>query len=846
VTLARPRAARRGAALSRVLSIAAVAAGGAACAPSPARPPATPSAQAPERDVRRIDGRPPLAVVAREGDPRGAVAVAVVTQGIAPERGAEVPVALAALAESRLGGDAGAVSVLPSGDGFRARALASNEAEARALVAAFRTALSTPVTTADMPAVARKLSMLARRPLADPALEAASACDASVLAPAGTHAADVDVGVDAVEGWRRAAIGLGRVSMAAAGGEAFGEAVASALATGAAWPEAATIAADAPAAGDARVYDATGDVAGGGAHVTLAARAARAEDAVRAAEVLGDANGALAARLGGLDAPARIRDVTATAHAHGGCVVVSFDFAPRDLAVDAPARIATAIALARQEIAADLAPQRASASLAAAIARRARDPRDAADLAAWWALSTPDPSPTGEARVAVAVGLGTGRELAAALAATPATPTQENAAVASRRDAIRAELDRAVVAWHEPVVEARTRLEKGQGDLWIALGSPCGTLAEMESDAGLGAAFALAAADRASVALRGTGASAEAWAAPDGIGVVVHGPAQEGESPEALARRLADAVARSFAAEPVDRASVSHARARLLGEDGREDARALVTLADAVVPGHPSWIAPMGPVDALGRSSDGSVAARASALRAGPLRVAVLGNASAAQSEAAVRAADRWIVRHPGQSRVCPVPSVPAPPRPATYAVDAPPGGSSQAWLALALPPDDRSAALAAEWIAAALDGTDGLLARALGGGLARSWGAQVVGSAHASALVVRVDSAAGALDAAVAQVRGLLDRVRQGSLASADVAHAEALLSERDLAASLDPARRVLALWRAGTPPDAPAPTLDALRAFASTTLRDDALIIVAVRPPRSPLDRAAPPKPS
>src|SRR4029077_20027878 len=137
---------------------------------------------------------------------------------------------------------------------------------------------------------------------------------------------------------------------------------------------------------------------------------------------------------------------------------------------------------------------------------------------------------------------------------------------------------------------------------------------------------------------------------------------------------------------------------------------------------------------------------------------------------------------------------------------------------ALALPAGDGSARNAAEWIAAVLDGADGLLAHALGGGLARGWSARVVGGAHASALVVRVDSASGALDAAVAQVRGLFDRLRQGSLAAADLTHAAALLPQGDLAPSRDPSRRVLALWGSETAqsyvpapasPSTPPPTL-------------------------------------
>ena len=42
----------------------------------------------------------------------------------------------------------------------------------------------------------------------------------------------------------------------------------------------------------------------------------------------------------------------------------------------------------------------------------------------------------------------------------------------------------------------------------------------------------------------------------------------------------------------------------------------------------------------------------------------------------------------------------------------------------------------------------------------------------------------------------------------------------------------RTLSLWRSDAPESAP--SLDALRAFATATLRDDALVIVAARPPR------------
>jgi hypothetical protein len=211
----------------------------------------------------------------------------------------------------------------------------------------------------------------------------------------------------------------------------------------------------------------------------------------------------------------------------------------------------------------------------------------------------------------------------------------------------------------------------------------------------------------------------------------------------------------------------------------------------------------------------------------------VLANADAAQADAAARAVDRWIARRAGEARACAVPSTPVTPRPGTYAVTAPAGASSEAWIALPLPPNDEAARTAATWLAAAIDGSDGLLSRALAGGLARTWSARVIGAARAPALVLRVATNGAALDAAVAQTRALLDRLRQGSLTEADRARAAAALEAEDLAASLDPHARLAALWRGAAAPPAP-PTLDALRAFAAAALKDDALVIVAAHPPR------------
>ena len=121
------------------------------------------------------------------------------------------------------------MSVIPSGGaGLRARALASSDAEAAALAQSYRAALLAPVTAAALPSVRRKLSMLSRRPLADAALTEASACEEEVAAPPGTHGGtgaggEVDgPNVETLETWRRAAMGLGRISLATAGSATFG------------------------------------------------------------------------------------------------------------------------------------------------------------------------------------------------------------------------------------------------------------------------------------------------------------------------------------------------------------------------------------------------------------------------------------------------------------------------------------------------------------------------------------------------------------------------------------------------------------------------------------------------
>jgi len=772
------------------------------------------------------EGRPSLVVVSREGDPLGALAVAVTTDGLAADRGALVGVALAALVEARLAGSGIEATVTGGWDGWRLRALVGSAADAAHVIGATRAALLTPVVAEEpaLAAVARKTAALARRPLPDRALIDVARCTGEAYGT-GSDAAPIAA---ELESWRSAAHGLGRVAFAAAGESWLADATTQALASAPPWPRAAPVAALPWPPLDARavVYDASGEIVPGAARVIVIARTSAPERTVGAAPALGDPNGPLATRLAALDAPGRVRSVVATSHADGGCLAATIDLDERDLGADAPARVATAAALARQETAVDIAEAAAPPDLGLSLATRAADPRDAAERAAWWSLAGHGPAaPGGDVRVTLTVGVAAARDA-------------PGGSMPASAEAIRSEIDRASLAWHAPVVEVRTKVERGQGEAWVLLASTCGTLSETSVDAGIGAAVATAASVQAKAGAGEVGV--EPFVAADGVGVLVHGPARSGESSEAHAHRLADVAARAFAADPLPSPPVARARTTLLARSASTDETAIGVLAAAVAPGHPSWVDPTGTTFALSTASDDAVAAKASAIREGPLRVAVLANVDGAQAAAAARAVDRWIARRPGEARGCTGASSSPAPRAGTYAVDLPAAAPPEVLIAVPVAPGDEDAPTDAAWIAAALDGPRGLLARSLGraGGdspvapLARAWSATVLGLPRAPALVIRIEAPDTSLDAAVAQTRALLDRLRQGAIDETDRTRATEALTRAHMMGDVDPRARVIELWR-GKAPRA-TPSLEQMRAFAAAALRDDALVIVAARPPR------------
>ena len=819
---------------AHLLALALALAAAAGCGAPAGTPAARPSPVAAPPAVRNAPGRPPVVVLAREGDPAAAVALAVTTAGIGAETAdgnddPEVATALAGLVEARLRGRGLDGRVTPSWDGLRVATLVSGgTAEATRVAGVLRDALAAPATETDVAAVRRKLGLLAQRPLRDRALAQWARCVGSphvVPERAGRDYADVDAG--RVERWRVAALGLGRVTFAVAGISRVGEAVANAIVRGPAWKAGAPLPRPPEAGESVDVFeDASEPGAGAIVHVTLETGASSA--AVATALALGDPRGPLAARLEGLDLPFRLREVTGTANVRGGCVGVVLEAQPGALGQgDLAVRVADAVALVRLEARVRL-ESRPHDGLT--LSARSGDAREAAELAAWWALAgSAAPAGLSAARadrgsITLGVPSRRGDRGGRGVPDTAAEPS---------RDTLAAAVARAVAAWEKPVVEGRSRIEPGQGQTWVLLASPCGAENESEADSGLTALFTTAAAAPETVYVEGD-VGVEPWVTPDGVGILVHGPALPGEAPSAHARRLADIAARTFAAEPVSAPAIARARADLLRRDARGGS-ALAVLASALAPQHPSWIDAWGSSEPLARSSDAAVLLRGQALRAGPLRLAVVANVDGSQADAALQAADRWVARRTGETRACRSSPSARPPRPGTYAASPRPGAIPEAFLAFPFAAGDDTAYRAAAVVVAAL-ADDGLLDRALGG-MVRESSARIVGWPHAPALVVRVVASQASLDGAVMQTRALLDRIHAGGLGGADLDRALTARERSTVAADLDPRARLVATWRGEPIGASTRATADDVRAFAQKFLAEDAMIVVASRPPRPSL---------
>jgi hypothetical protein len=777
-------------------------------------------------EVRRLDARPRLTLVAREGDPAPGVAVVFAT-----DLGPGLTTALAAVVESRLRAAGLDADVRVDRDAFRARLSLPDPGRAAAFFAAVASATSRPVAAGspEIALAAQRLQSLRRHPLDAPELAAAAACTGTLGAAAGEALPDpgTDAGVHALEAARRAALHTGNMAVAAVGPAAFGVAVEHALARSDGWPL-AQAAAPAPAEGGAAWP--TADVAGvytapglgpRSARLTLAVRVADPQGAAAAAERLGAPDSPLVARLRLLPEAWRVVQVAGVARARGGCVEVVIETAQRAPGMPVEPGAALAAALARREVSAELG---AGAGVAGRQILAAADPREAASRAAWWSLSATEPGAPPRSVTALGIPVPADR-----------SPRDNvSAATDPAADArFQAEIARAAASAATAGAERRFLVERGQGELWLLLASPCGVAEEGALEAGFGALATLAALE---TRRRADGVALDPWITADGIGLFAHAPFRdERETPVDLARRVADAAARAFTATAPSADATAAARSAILDHlEHRAGAQgsALAAFAAAVSPDHPSWLEPFGLWSRVAGAGTEGVRLRAQALAQGPLRVAVLANADAAQAAAAGDALDRWLAPLAGP-RVCHAgaPTAPRPGRTEARLPDGTPLG--QGLVGTPVPPPGTAGRELAEITAAALDGPGGLLATALPDAGAA---ARIAGGSRAPTLVIDVRAASETLGATVADVKALLLRLAT-TVTDADLARAAAAWELREQEARADPRRRLADLWTftgaaRAQPGPASRPSLAAWRAFLAAWIREAALVVVEARP--------------
>jgi len=781
--------------------------------------------------------RPRLALLARSGDPAPAL-VAVVATDVGPA----ATVALAAVVEARLLAAGLAVESRVDRNAFRIRLLsgstapaspaaaasagappASQTVSARVFFAALATAFRAPLGpgTPEVARAAERLGALRRNPL--PAPEAVPAADCAGRLGAVPRERMLDPltpqGLTALEAARGRALVAERTALAAVGPAAFCAAARAALDEADEWP-AGTPPDDVwPAADTVGTY-AANDVARGRARVTVAVRVPEPLGAVSAAERLGDPHGPLRSRLAALPLPFHVTEVLGVARPRGGCISITAE--ADDSARETPAAIAASglvAAVARKEIAAE-AHAPADAGMASRAVIAASDPRDAAARAAWWALS-------GAAK-------GSPERWSTLLALTP----DERGDLSAAARGFESALATSVGASHSPVVERRSAVEQGQGEVWILLASPCGTLDEGPYDAGTSALAALAVSERVR---RATGLSVEPWVTPEGVGILAHAPAMSGgpalaatAAPDALARRVAGAAARAFAGELPTREAVADARALALAQIEKTAGAhgvALDSLLAAMAPEHPSQLHALGPFARLAAVGAPSVAARWQTLANGPLRMAVLANAGPAQANGAFAAADHWLAPR-AAPRSCPTSSPPTL-RPGRYEVELPPGTElAQALVAGPVAARGEPGRDLVEIAAHLLGGERGLVQAALDRTpVPAVASARLLGGSRAAALVIDVRAPPAALDDAVTEVKSLLAHLGQDGPTEQELTFARAKRARAAEDASFDPRSRLVKLWLGETASPSPAPTRAALQALFAAAFRDSALVLVEAK---------------
>jgi hypothetical protein len=515
-----------------------------------------------------------------------------------------------------------------------------------------------------------------------------------------------------------------------------------------------------------------------------------------------------------LSNPFRPIEIAGFARSHGGCISVTLDADEHVRPSDLERAAANAAAVARHEINIETAIP-PNTSVVARQILAATDPRDVASRAAWWALSTPlHGFPP---RAAVVLGL---------------PPKATLTAASSSGRTFVEEYEKAMASLGRAVVERRVAVERGQGELWILVGSSCGVGDEGASDAG---STALALLSSVAARMSTSHVTLEPWIGADGVGLFAHAPPlDDRETPAELARRVGDAAMSALSPAMPTTFSLIDARTSVLTHLERTTGRgglAFEALMGALAPDHPSWIEPYGTFTRVSAATLDVTQMRLRSLLDGPLRVAILANMDGQQASEVGFSIDRWLSPR-DTSRNCSTATMGSPgvfssklqlPRNAVLA---------QALVAAPVAPVGAPGHDAAMFTALALGGDGGLLERTFSPESGVRTSVRIAGTNRAAALIVDLRAPAELLPEAIAALKTLFTTMATSGVAPADMQRVTNLSTHRSFETRFDPRKRLQALWSGPAAPPTPPPTAQALAIFAGSTLNESTLVVVEAYP--------------
>lgn len=740
--------------LAYLLVLAACACGGSTSAPSSAEHVVSES----RVQHRRHPERPGLTLVEREGDPQSGLALAV---RVGDE--ASAALGLAMLVEERLRA-AGLESVVSqaSPSGFITYALAKSKEAVWRFVDAGSSALLASPSPDEGIRVAARVNSASVRSSASPSEGALARCSGELMVNRGER---VQVVGNELSSWLEG-ISPSDVAFAVVGpSSALGAAEASVRALPA-WPRTTSRVLATSVLED--VFGVSPGIPGVlGLSVAVSNIAPRR--AIAAAERLADSDALLAVRLGAAFPSWQVGRVASNIGGFGACLRV--DLQSKGVGPAAPGAVARSASHALSEIEQTLSSLEPGSWVLAKQVLAMEGPHQAAAVAAWQALHTEVQRPAKAQRIVHFAG-----ELA------PGLPEHEFAELMAES------------AVAPDAVERRRGVELGQGKFWMLLATPCGTSTENAATAGT---LSLALHATASAFNGRDGVSLEPWLSVDAMGIIAHADVRDSEeAPADQARRVAEALARALLSSGPPPELVAQSREALMTGLGDGPTPALSLALRQISGNHPSWLEPRGTWATLSAISARTAQLERESFLRGKLRLATLGNHDIEQVQSAEGRLLELLSSAEAGSGECPARALPSA-VPGRYRIEAVGRSDAEALLAIPLPTEEAGLSPESLWTEILMNRAGGWLSQALHRpGLVSTARARVLGGSGAAALLIEVHAIEGKRDEAVAQVRGLLARLRAGAATAADVRTASEYLERREAQRQLDPRGRLIDVW--------------------------------------------------